>query len=194
MRYLIITTKWLASVALILAISALSLQPVLATAAPAMPQSPWGAQLSNEEAAGLIFMVEEEKLAHDLYLALNEQWPMRIFSNIAAAEQTHMDAVRGLLEVYGLNDPTLGQPAGVFQDQNLQALYDDLLAAGSASLAAALQAGITVEEADIADLDERLAQTDEPAIAQVYTHLRTGSTHHLNAFTRTLQRWAGTGD
>lgn len=194
MRYLTITTKWLASVALILAISALSLQPAPATAAPAIPQSLLEAQVSNEEAAGMIFMVEEEKLAHDLYLALNEQWPMRIFTNIAAAEQTHMDAVRGLLDLYGLDDPTIGQPAGVFQDPNLQALYDDLLAAGSASLVAALQAGVTVEEADIADLDERLAQTDEPAIAQVYTHLRTGSIHHLNAFMRTLQRWTGAGD
>ena len=186
------STKWLIAATLALLIGLTPLMPVLA-ATPFLttPTQSVVAQLSDEEAAGLIFMVEEEKMARDLYAAFNQQWSLRIFSNIAKAEQQHMDAMRSLLDLYGLADPTQGQPAGIFQDPSLQALYDDLLASGSDSLTAALQAGITVEETDIADLDQRLTQTTEPAIVQVYTQLRTGSTHHLKAFTRTLQRMTG---
>ena len=185
--------KWYIAATLALLIGITPFLPAFAAVpvSTAPTQSIVTPQVSDEEAAGLIFMVEEEKLARDLYLALNQEWSLRIFSNIAKAEQQHMDAVRGLLDLYGLADPTLGQPAGVFQDPSLQALYDELLATGSVSLTAALQAGVAVEETDIADLDQRLDQTSNLAIVQVYTRLRTGSTHHLQAFTRTLQRMTG---
>ena len=187
------STKWLIAAALALLIGITPLVPALAATPRTFTpgQGIVTPQLSDKEAAGLIFMVEEEKMARDLYVAFNQQGSLRIFSNIANAEQQHMDAVRGLLDLYGLADPTIGQPAGVFQDPSIQALYDELLASGSVSLTAAVQAGVAVEETDIADLDQRLAQTTEPAIVQVYTHLRTGSTHHLQAYTRTLQRMTG---
>ena len=54
--------------------------------------------LSEAEAEGLSFMREEEKLARDVYLMLYEQWGIRIFQNIAKAEETHMSAVADLLE------------------------------------------------------------------------------------------------
>lgn len=195
MRHLKTALKWLAPLALALIIGTLSIQPLLAAPpdnAPRLALASAPATISEEEAAALTFMVEEEKMARDLYLAFSEQSSLRVFTNIAKAEQKHMDAVGNLLDIYGLEDPTLGAPAGVFQNEEIQATYDQLLAEGSASLTAALQAGVTVEEVDIADLEERIAQTDNPAIVQVFTHLQTGSTHHLQAYTRTLARTSGT--
>jgi hypothetical protein len=144
------------------------------------------AALAEEEAAGLLFMREEEKLARDLYNAFAEQWDLPIFSNIARSEQRHMDSVARLLTRYGLDDPTAGKGPGEFSDPALQALYDDLLAQGSVSVEAALAVGVLVEETDIADLDERLAMTTQPDITRVYTNLRRGSTYHLAAFQQQL--------
>jgi hypothetical protein len=135
-----------------------------------------------EEAAGLLYMREEEKLAHDLYLALYERWGLPIFSNIASSEATHTAAVQGLLEQFGLDDPAAGTAPGVFQDPTLQALYNDLISRGSESLAAALQAGALVEEVDLQDLSDRIRQTDHPQIVQVYSNLLAGSENHLRAF------------
>ena len=42
-------------------------------------------------------MAEEEKLAGDVYSALNEVWNLRVFDNIGRAEQTHQAAVEMLL-------------------------------------------------------------------------------------------------
>jgi len=53
-------------------------------------------EISEAEADGLAFMREEEKLARDVYLTLYDQWGLRSFSNIAASEQTHTDAVKNL--------------------------------------------------------------------------------------------------
>lgn len=147
--------------------------------------------LSEDEAAGLLFMREEEKLAHDVYTTLYATWQLPVFQNIARSEQTHSDAVLGLLTRYGLDDPTIGLGEGEFADPTLQSLYDQLVAQGNASLEAALRVGAAIEEIDILDLEERLAQTDEADIIRVYNNLLAGSHNHLRAFVRTLEKRTG---
>lgn len=147
-------------------------------------------ELSAEETAALLFMREEEKLAHDVYTALSAKWGLPVFANIAASEQTHTDAVKVLIERYGLQDPASPEP-GVFTNPELQALYTELVARGSQSLAEAIKVGGAVEEIDILDLEKRLAQTDNPDIQQVFNNLLQASKSHLNAFARTLQTQTG---
>ena len=95
--------------------------------------------IDEAEGAGLTFMREEEKLALDVYLTLYDMWGSNIFKNIAASEQTHTDAVNSLLSHYGLPDPAKGNEVGVFENDDLQALYDQLIEAGSVSLTEALK-------------------------------------------------------
>ena len=144
--------------------------------------------ITAETAQMLAYMAEEEKLAHDLYVALGETYDARQFDNVARAETQHLDAVRALLERYDVDDPTTGAAAGEFTDQDLQVLYDDLLDSGLTSLAAAADAGITVEQTDIADLTDALATTDAPVVEQVLTDLLQGSQRHLAAFERLASR------
>lgn len=145
------------------------------------------AALSADEAAGLLFMREEEKLAHDVYVTLAEQWNLPVFTNIAQSEQRHTDAVRTVLERYGLNDPAAGNPVGVFVDPALQQLYNDLIAQGSQSTVDALLVGTIIEETDILDLQTRIAQSDHADIVQLYSQLLRGSSNHLRAFVRSWE-------
>ena len=155
--------------------------------------------LSDAEAASLLFMREEEKLARDVYTKMYELWGMPIFQNIAGSEQMHMDQIKLLLDRYGLADPALAP--GQFTDPALQALYDQLVAQGSVSLADAMNVGVLIEQTDIADLQERIAQTDNADIQMVYSNLLNGSYNHLAAFSgeagNTGQggrpEWAGSG-
>lgn len=143
------------------------------------------------EAAGLQFMREEEKLAHDVYVTLYEEWSLRVFHNIAASEQQHTDAVAYLLDRYDVSDPTAGNDLGEFTDAELQALYDQLVAQGRQSVADALKVGAAIEEIDILDLQERLAQTDNAAIERVYNSLLAASENHLRAFANNLKAQTG---
>lgn len=147
--------------------------------------------LNDAEIEGLLYMREEEKLARDVYLTLYDEWGLRVFQNISRSEQTHMDAVKTLLDRYGLEDPAAGNAIGVFTDLTLQALYDQLVAEGSQSLADALRVGAAIEEIDILDLEERIAQTDNADIQQVYENLMRGSSNHLRAFVSNLERQTG---
>lgn len=138
--------------------------------------------LTQAEKEGLLQMREEEKLARDVYRHLFSLWGQPSFENIAASEQRHMDAVLNLLNKYGLPDPTVGKSQGEFSDEHIQQLYNDLTAAGGASRAAALQVGATIEDLDIFDLKELLAETENQQITRIYSNLLRGSRNHLRAF------------
>jgi hypothetical protein len=145
-----------------------------------------GSSLTDEEIAGLMWMREEEQLAHDVYVVLGELWNLRIFDNISSAETAHIEAVTGLLDLYGLDDPAAGNDTGTFTDPELQRLYDQLVEDGSRSLEAALEVGALIEELDIVDLVARSAATDTPEISAVYANLERGSRNHLRAFVSQL--------
>ena len=147
--------------------------------------------LSDDEIAGLLYMREEEKLARDVYLTLYDAWGLRVFQNIARAEQIHMDAVLTLIARYGLDDPVTDDTIGVFTNADLQALYAQLVAQGSESLEAALRVGATIEEIDIQDLEAYLATTDAADIRLAYENLKAGSYNHLRAFVSTLEAQTG---
>ena len=149
------------------------------------------ATISPEEAADLQFMREEEKLAHDVYVTLYEKWGLRVFANISRSEQQHTEAVAYLLDRYDITDPAAGNDLGEFTDEKLQALYDQLVAQGSKSVADALKVGAAIEEIDILDLQERLAETDNADIERVYNSLLAGSENHLRAFVGNLKARTG---
>jgi len=144
------------------------------------------AGLTDEEVYWLTYMREEEKLARDVYLFLYDKWGSPIFSKISASEQTHMDAIKALLDRFGIADPANGQSRGAFTNQDLQALHDDLIKQGSVSLVEALKVGVFIEETDIDDLNAGIASTNRNAIKTVYSNLLQGSLNHLKAFVSNL--------
>ena len=146
------------------------------------------ASLSDAEINSLNFMREEEKLARDVYTGLARKWKVNIFTNIAASEQTHMDAVLQLLNKYGLPDPVVSDGEGVFANEALRTLYLQLMERGSVSLSAAYQTGAYIEELDINDLNAASEYIDNEDILYVYGNLTKGSRNHMRSFYRNVLR------
>ncbi|KAA3660763.1 MAG: DUF2202 domain-containing protein [Calditrichaeota bacterium] len=145
--------------------------------------------LSPEETEALAFMREEEKLARDVYLSLYPVLGQRVFNNISASEQRHMDAILVLTDKYEMEDPVLSDSVGTFQNETLQSLYTTLVEQGSASLEEGLKVGALIEEIDILDLQHELDEVvDNEDIAYVFDNLMHGSYNHLRAFVRNLSR------
>jgi len=145
------------------------------------------AGLTDDEVYWLTYMREEEKLARDAYFFLYARWQSRIFNNISRSEQTHMDAIKTLLDRYGVPGPAKDNTPGEFTNPELQALYDKLIQQGSASLVEALKVGVFIEETDIDDLTEGIASTKHKDIRTVYSNLLQGSLNHLEAFCSNLE-------
>jgi hypothetical protein len=140
---------------------------------------------SPKEIAALTYMVEEEKLARDVYNVLYDTWNIPVFANIVQAEQRHMDAIISLLDKYGLENPAVLEP-GLFVNPDLQTLYENLITAGQMSEEEALLVGATIEDVDIFDLLHELELVDNEDITRVFENLLQGSENHLRAFSSLL--------
>lgn len=162
---------------------------VLTDVVDTLPQN----QLSKAESDGLVFIREEEKLAHDLYANLFTKWGIGIFDDISNSEQTHSDAILILLDMYSITDPVGDNAESVFVDISLQSLYDSLVALGSTSLIDALLVSAAVEEIDLIDIQNLVdALEGNEDIALVYENLMKGSRNHLRTFVLNLERRQGT--
>ena len=132
----------------------------------------------------LQYLVEEEKLARDVYLYMAANVTSSKFANIARAEQMHMDLIGDVLKTYKFYNPTTVRAEGVFRNTTLQALYKSLIAKGSTDIWAAYQVGIEIETLDIADLRTDLENPMPADMKYALDRLLAGSLSHLSAFSR----------
>jgi len=138
---------------------------------------------SQADLDALSYMIEEEKLAGDIYDAFYEQTGLRVFDKIGDAEDQHMATLIAQADIAGLNlDTILSFPEGQYSNPELQSLYDNLLATGSVSATAALEVGVAIELTDIADLQLAIADLVGTPLGTAYANLLNGSNNHLAAF------------
>lgn len=154
---------------------ALALAPAATAATPTY--------LTTAQKAQLKFLVEEEKMARDVYLYLATKVTTRKFSNIARSEQTHMNYIATLLTKYKLWNPTTNRKAGVFYNVDLQVMYNALIAEGGVGIVEAYGAGVKVENADIGSLNELLLNPMPVDVKAALDLLLAASYNHLEAFT-----------
>ena len=136
--------------------------------------------ITDEDKAALLFMLEEEKLARDTYIYLNNVWSINQFANIKDSEQTHMDAIENLLKKYSISYTIL--PVGEFEDKALQDYYNQFKLDGAVSKSNAFQIGATIEDLDILDLQEYIEATKNTSLIAVFENLECGSRNHLRSF------------
>lgn len=165
----------------IISVSALIAVTILGSGLPAYSAVPYTSAALQSR---LKYMVEEGKLAGDVYTVLAKSAAYPKFRNIANAEQFHLDQMSIVLENYGLWNPTLKRKPGVFFNTELSALYKTLIAKGQLSALDAIQVGIIIEEKDIADLTAMEALITQEDIQFVVNYLKAGSQNHLEAFKR----------
>lgn len=165
-------------------ISALAIYMTGTTVAQAQSYSP-------EAIDNLRYMIEEEKLAGDVYRSFGVLYPTIMpFRNIPRSEDMHVATLVGQANAIGLDVSDLTSlAAGQFENPALQSLYLNLVAQGSTSSFAALTVGKNIELLDIADLTaaRALIPTDSALYAS-YGSLMNASYNHLNAFNTWLAR------
>jgi hypothetical protein len=144
--------------------------------------------LSAAEISSLNTMREEELLAKDIYTSMYALYHMPVFINISKSENQHTGAIKTLFDKYDLPDIAANHVTGVFVNPDIQTLYNTLLAQGSASLNGGLTVGATIEDLDLQDLVNHIANdVDNADILYVFNELQKGSRNHLRSFYKLLE-------
>lgn len=155
------------------------------SAAPKVPVVDKGIATADATTEQLVYLIEEEKLAHDVYQAMFDLWGSKVFGNILQSEQSHQSQVLTVMNTRDIKDPRSSK-AGVFANADLQNLYNQLIAKGSKSAVDAYEVGVAIEELDIDDLTKMLATAKDADVIAMMEHLRKGSENHLRAFNNQL--------
>ena len=132
----------------------------------------------------LAFMVQEEQLARDVYALAIDEYGDRVFVNINRSESNHMAELQVLLDRYVVADPTADAGAGAYSEDELTGMFASLAEQVGTDRAGAIDAGIAVETADIADLKDALEMAAPADVTTVLENLLAGSERHLAAFQR----------
>jgi len=145
-------------------------------------------QLSESEVEAIHYLREVEKLARDVFLALDEQWDVEGLRRVAESEDTHTEAIKALIDRYKLWDPSSVTWDGYYNNEELLALYRQFKRQGERTLVDAIEVGMMVEEISILDLREYRAETDDEDLQMVYENLLRASRNHLRVFYALLQQ------
>ena len=148
--------------------------------------------LSDAEINSVLHLREEEKLARDVYYTLTLKYNANVFANIKSSEESHMDAMLQILNKYAIPDPVTTNGIGVFKNNDLQLLYNQLVEKGNLSLLDAYKVGATIEDLDLFDLKDHLAVIDNQDIILVYNNLSKGSRNHMRSFYKNIVNSNGT--
>lgn len=141
--------------------------------------------MSEEQSSKLEYLLQEEKLARDVYLQMYKLWWNKKFYNIISSEENHQSQVTRLFEKYEIDNPIKELWIGEFWDNEFKNLYEQFIASGSISLANAFQVWVTIENTDINDIEETMKLFEGyPDVQQVLTVLLEWSKRHLAAFSR----------
>lgn len=138
--------------------------------------------ITDEIKEGIYNQYGEEKMAHDLYQYAYEKYWLTVFKNIAESETRHMEAMKVLLDRYGITPPQ-DYAADTQLAVELKAKIDE-------GLEQALNVGVTIEEVDIKDLAKLVKDAydvEAKDLIAVYTNIAGGSYNHLRGFLKALK-------
>ena len=167
-----------------------SSEPATAPKVTTQPKAPVvdkGIATADATVEQLEYLIEEEKLAHDVYSKMFELWGSKVFGNILKSEESHQSQVLTVMATRDIGDPRSSQE-GVFKNADLQKLYDELIAKGSKSAVDAYEVGVAIEVLDIDDLTKMLATAKDADVIAMMENLRRGSENHLRAFNNQLNK------
>ena len=113
--------------------------------------------------SALQLLLASELQARDFYLAAAQAFSLRSFTNMAAAEQSHADALARILTASGATPVLTPGPA--------IALGDDLAATSAI--------GLSIENTLIADYDTLIADPLAAALVPILTMIKNGELRHV---------------
>lgn len=150
-------------------------------------QSLIGNQLKSKEAV-IMYLVEQEKLAHDFYRSLDTMWVTDIFNRVANEEYEHVGKLSAVAAELMINVPNHFNeyPMGQFIDSKLRHLYTELMISANFSLEDAYRTSANLEERKMVDLKMALKEPNFELENLTYKALLIGSEDNFKAFIRAL--------
>lgn len=148
-------------------------------------------QISLSQAKDSLFLiVEQKKLAHDVFITLSEHWQKRHLKLLVRVESLHLRAIKRRLKNHDLNS-ILGNSTGIFNSSKLQKLYWELVNRGQNSVLDAFHVSAFLKEMDIVNLQSVIDASKNTRITNFSQRLMNNSKKHLRILIKQIERQGG---
>lgn len=136
--------------------------------------------LTEYEKAGLVTLLETQKMHRDVYTWMNTQAEYPVFSDLLACDCQLMEKLSITVDKYGLHNPTVGKETGEFEDSYIQSRYNDIIRSTEGGIASMFTAAKAMEAAMIVEVREHQnALSGNADIGLVYADLIVQSENQL---------------
>lgn len=139
--------------------------------------------LAADQLDAFLFLLEEEKLAGDLYDLFYETSGLKVFDRISNSEDNHFDNLAAQADKLGVDiSAILALPDGEYVNPEVQAMYDAWSVEGVASTQTAIEIAVEIETTDIEGLKDAAESVDVASLETAYLALAEASARHLDSF------------
>ncbi|DAB28319.1 MAG: hypothetical protein A2513_09030 [Sulfurimonas sp. RIFOXYD12_FULL_33_39] len=138
--------------------------------------------VSESEAQSLLYVIEKEKMMHEIYVELSEQTELDEFDFASFLEGRQYDKLLFTADRLDVDTSSLSTETGVFSNAEIQNIYDTLMLEASVSTEAAVNVAIYMEESAIAELEVITDNTESILLERVYFGLENSSLNQINIF------------
>lgn len=148
--------------------------------------------ISAEESKQVIQILEQRKMARDLYYKLYKTWHSDTFKRLSDSEQIYLNSLKKLTTKLNIIDPTIDDTKGVFSSDYITKLYIDFSKIGLSSDYEAFRIAATVQDLMINDINQLLNSSSDKSIIDAMNNTKQGSISHLRACNREIKKFGMT--
>jgi hypothetical protein len=144
-------------------------------------------KLNATENRYIIYMIEGEKMARDLYYHFSQKYDFAQFEELYKAEQSQLQAIKQLAKKYDIENPAAKKDVGQFKNPEIQQFYDEFLKQGNKNLEEALKASSKAEEVAIQIYLRSIDGAEKADTKFVFEQLNIAAKNHLRLLAETLE-------
>lgn len=145
-------------------------------------------ELSDAEKAGLVTLLETQKLHRDVYNWMDAQLGEAEFASLASHDARIMERLSVKVDKLGLDNPILDKAEGEFAESHIQAQYFDILRKTEGTLSGMIHQAKIMETALIIEVNSQKGfSTGNPEIEAILAELGEAASSQL----KDLNDWEG---
>lgn len=149
--------------------------------------SPAFNNLNDAEKAGLIEMVEVEKLHRDVYQLMNIQSPCDLFADLCNCDGDFMELLSEKIEKYKLENPTANYASGSYANVEFQNTYDSYMNMPDRKIINILKFAKDMEKQAITAAEKQVEIAQSEEMKTLYTDILEQSKCQIEAITDKLE-------
>lgn len=146
------------------------------------------APLSSMEKEGLVYTIEEARLAQNVNSFLFDKWEAPSFEYVMNDETNNMYKFQKLIKRQGGADPLEYAVYGKFNITSMQDIYNKYKKIGKNSLLSGYYVSMTLEEQNYVNMEKRIGDSSNSELIKLYNNRLSDIGNHIRVLNKHMKK------